>query len=112
MGETRLPNMLFGEVTKKRPAHEPRKRWRDLVSNDLKVLSIDGWYELCQDRDCWYQRCREGVSQLSPYAENLCASNRQPKGGPFTCQCVRTFRTAGDCTRHKRFYMSHTEYLT
>ena len=33
--------------------------------------------------------CREGISQLSPFAESLCAANRQPKGGPFTCQCGR-----------------------
>ena len=39
----RLPNiMLFGEMTKKGPAHGPL---------DLKILGIDGWFELCQDRD-------------------------------------------------------------
>ena len=52
MGETRVPNiMLFGELKKKRPAHGQRKRWRDLVSNDFKFLGIDGWYELCPQRD-------------------------------------------------------------
>ena len=62
MSETRLPSiMLFGEMKKKRPANQPRKSWRDLVSNDLNLLGIDGWYELCQDRDCWYQRCQEWI---------------------------------------------------
>ena len=42
---------------------------------------------------------------------NICAANRQPEGGPFTCQCGRIFCRAGDRTRHKRFCMSHTEYL-
>ena len=113
MGTTRLPNiMLFGEMKKKRPAHGPRKRWRDLVSNDLKIIGIDGWYELCQDRNRWYQRCREGISQLSPFAENICAANNQPESGPFTCQCGRIFCRAGDRTRHRRFCMSHTECLT
>ena len=43
----RLPNiMLFGEMIKISPAHRP------LVSNDLKILGIDGWFELCQYRDC------------------------------------------------------------
>ena len=64
------------------------------ISNDLKTLSIDGWYELCQGRDCWYQRCREGISLLSPFAENLCTANSQPEGGPFTGQCERPFRRA------------------
>ena len=37
MGETRLSKIMqFGEMKKKRPAHEPEKCWRDLVSNDLK----------------------------------------------------------------------------
>ena len=36
--------MLFGEMMTKKPAHGPRKRWRDLASNDLKILGIDGWY--------------------------------------------------------------------
>ena len=63
MGETRLPSiMLFGEMMTKKPAHGPRKYWRNLASNNLKILGIDGWYELCQDRDCWYHRCREGIS--------------------------------------------------
>ena len=34
------------------------------VSSDLNILGIDRWHELCQDRDCWYQRCREGISHL------------------------------------------------
>ena len=94
-----------------RPAHGPKKHWRDLVSDDLKLFDIDGWYKLCQDGDCWYQRCQE-ISQLSPFAENLCAANNQPKGGPFTCHCGKNFCRAGDHTRHKKFYMSHTECLT
>ena len=41
IGETRLPNiMLFGEMKNTKPAHGPRKHWRDLVSNDLVL--IDG----------------------------------------------------------------------
>ena len=34
--------MMFGEMKKKRPAHGPRKHWRDLVSDDLKLFDIDG----------------------------------------------------------------------
>ena len=45
---------------------------RDLVSNNLKILGINGWHELCQDKDCWYQRYQEGISQISPFAKNLC----------------------------------------
>ena len=34
--------MQFGEMKKKRPAHRPRKQWRDLVSNDLKFSVLKG----------------------------------------------------------------------
>ena len=37
----------LGEMKKKRTAHGPRKCWRDLISNDLKLLGMDGCYELC-----------------------------------------------------------------
>ena len=52
MDDTRLPNiMIFGEMKKKRPAHGPRKHWRDLVSMTLNFLVLmDGMN--CQDRDC------------------------------------------------------------
>ena len=35
ISETRLSKIMqFGEMKKKRPAHGPRKYWRNLVSND------------------------------------------------------------------------------
>ena len=37
------------------------------------------------------------------------ASNRQPEGEPFTCQCGSTFCRAGDHTRYMKFCMSHAE---
>ena len=64
--------MLFVEKKMKRPAYGPRKCLRDLVSNNFKILGIDEWYELCQDRDCWYKRYQEEISQLLIFAENIC----------------------------------------
>ena len=106
MDQNRLPQIvLYGEMRKKRPAHGPKKRWRDLVSTDLQNLNLsDSWQELCLDSNTWYKRCQEGISQLCPIAENLCAANNQPLGGIFTCLRGRTFRRAGDCKRHQKFY--------
>ena len=52
MSDERLPKIvLFGELKNKRPAHGPKKRWRDLVSGYLQQLGmVNGWYQLCQDR--------------------------------------------------------------
>ena len=114
MDENRLPQIvLYGEMKKKRPAHRPKKRWRNLVSIDLQNLNLsDSWQELCLDRDTWYKHCQEGISQLCPIGENLCAANNQSLGGIFTCLCERTFRRAGDWTRHQKFCkIAHSKSL-
>eukprot|EP00102_Acyrthosiphon_pisum_P010115 XP_008178283.1 PREDICTED: zinc finger BED domain-containing protein 5-like [Acyrthosiphon pisum] len=37
----------------KRPRGRPRKRWIDVVEEDLKILGVDNWRETVQDRDRW-----------------------------------------------------------
>ena len=85
MGDERLPKIvLFGELKNKRPAHGPKKRWRDLVSADLQQLGmVTGWYQVCQDRGEWYKRCQEGVDlaertpvlPVSPLGRELLCAN-------------------------------------
>ena len=41
--------MLFGELTKTRPRHGPKKRWRDLAVTDVRTLGIErDWFEIAQ----------------------------------------------------------------
>ena len=41
MEDFRMPKqLLFGELTKTRPRHGPKKRWRDLAVTDVRTLGI------------------------------------------------------------------------
>ena len=104
MGEERMPKqLLFGELEKKRPFSGPRKRWRDMVSADLRALDIlDNWYELAQDRTQWRRACKDGIKKCRSKTSE-CAANRHSGSSDFNCQCGRTFRRKGDLTRHSRF---------
>lgn len=104
MDEERMPKqLLFGELEKKRPFSGPRKRWRDMISSDLRTLNIqDNWYELAQDRPQWRRVCKDGVEKCQSKATE-CAVNRPSASSDFTCQCGRTFCRKGDLTRHSRF---------
>jgi len=31
----------------------PRKRWIDVVEEDLKIIEVEDWRETAQDRDRW-----------------------------------------------------------
>jgi len=35
------------------PRGRPRKRWIDVVEEDLKILGVEDWRETAQDRDRW-----------------------------------------------------------
>ena len=104
MGEERL-KMLFGELRKKRPFHGTKRRWRDLASADLQAIGVkEGWYQLCEDRKEWSERCRVGVEEVaSSRCRNTCAANHQAQASSFRCLCGRVFRRQGDLTRHKKF---------
>jgi len=41
----------------KRPREKPRKRWMDIVEEDLMRLGVHDWRELVQDRE----KCRDIV---------------------------------------------------
>ena len=72
MSESRIPKqLLFGWLPQPRPAHGPRKRWRDRVQQDLKCFNIDGsrWFELAQDRAAWRLDCRQGLAVFTQMQE-------------------------------------------
>ena len=46
MDDTPMPKcLLFGQLPSVRPAHGPRKRWKDCVSVDLRNNQIVNWYQ-------------------------------------------------------------------
>lgn len=68
MEDFRLPKQLFyGELTRgKRPQHKPRKRYKDVVKDDLRVLDIgvDEWEVLTESRAAWRKLVREGCMEF------------------------------------------------
>ena len=53
MDDHRLPKkILLGWLSKRRPAHGTKIRWRDQVKKDLKKFGIEekGWFKLAQDK--------------------------------------------------------------
>ncbi|KAL4113770.1 hypothetical protein QTP88_017351 [Uroleucon formosanum] len=37
----------------KRPRGRPRKRWLDIIEEDLKTVGVEEWKEIIQDREKW-----------------------------------------------------------
>ena len=72
MDDSRLPKQLFyGELSSgKRSQHKPKKRFKDNVKDNLKLMGIaeDNWEVLAADRDKWRKLIFDGA--------NLYESNR------------------------------------
>jgi hypothetical protein len=53
--ERKLYTVLVGKLEGKRPLEKPRRRWKDWIRMDLRVIgrwSVD-WIQLAQDRGRW-----------------------------------------------------------
>ncbi|XP_062507351.1 uncharacterized protein LOC134183789 [Corticium candelabrum] len=95
MNEERLlKKLMFGELRKTRPRHGTRKRWRDLVSQDLQLVDTKNiWYQRCQDRNGWFSLCQRGVEKVvTNRGKSRCAANVRFQGESFLCECRRSFR--------------------
>ena len=107
MEPSRMPKqLLYGELEKKRPTHGTKRRWRDLVTADIKAVNMDdGWYDLAQDRKAWQALCQEGLMSLVEQHHPGWPSGRSSSStvGSYPCLCGRSFRRKGDLTRHRRF---------
>ena len=92
MDDNRMPKrVLFGELQARRPPHSPKRRWRDVVLNNLSQLQLQSsWFTACQDRLAW----RRIISADLPQPAT-------PE--PFLCRCGRVFRRSGDLKRHSNF---------
>ena len=103
MSSDRLPKqLLFGELLKRRPFYGAKKQWRDEVTSDLRAISVEDWYVVCQDRERWSNLCAIAVDEVAQCREgNTCAANRASQERNFPCICGRRFKRQGDLTRHR-----------
>ena len=110
MDPCRLPKqLLFGELVRRRPCHGVKRRWRDVVAADVKIIDVgDDWYYIAQDRKAWRAMCGDGLSALvdrqrfdiRPTNVPTCSSTGATT---YPCSCGRLFHRQGDRTRHIRF---------
>ena len=100
---------LFGELEKKRPCNETKKRWRDGLSSDLHAIGVqDIWYELAHTEAKFVvENIILYVQRESRYnSDSTCAVNRARINSNidnYPCLCDKVFRCKGDLTRHNRF---------
>ena len=101
MPEYRAPKMaLFGWLPQPHLPGGPRKRWRDMICQDLKALGIakSEWYRQTSQRDCWRAIYRKGLAdQCSQHQSRSC----QPQNQVLCEKCGRGFCRVGDKARHK-----------
>ncbi|KAL1447281.1 hypothetical protein WDU94_008893 [Cyamophila willieti] len=68
MDSSRTPQQIaFGELlTGKRPQQKPRKRWIDILKNDLKEsrIEINEWRDIAQNREEWRKHVNEKVESI------------------------------------------------
>ena len=62
MPDNRIPRkVLFGWLQQPRPQGGPRRRWKDIIRQDLKDINVNEgqWYnEAVTSRDSWRALCR------------------------------------------------------
>ena len=71
MPEHRLPkSALFGWLPQPRPRCGPRRRWRDVIRSDLKLLGVaeHEWYDEASSRAGWRSICRSRMLTGEPTA--------------------------------------------
>ena len=93
MEEHRLPKQVFfGTLPSRRPAHAPRRRWKDCIMSDLRSRGLEGeWRAECESRSTWRSAYSAPVDAQHP-----------PPPPPVTCYtCDRQFARTSDRTRHK-----------
>jgi len=60
MEEDRMPKKIFTpELERTRRWGRPRKRWKEEVERDLRVLGVRRWRELVADRKKWKHIVRQ-----------------------------------------------------
>ena len=126
MDDTRMPKcLLFGQLPPVRPAHGPRKRWKDCVSVDLRQNQIVNWYQTANtsrvEWRCRYQdqdkelaaaapvecpTCGKVCSRPSDLKRHKCTAERrkpvhQQRGACQCADCGRWYRSRGGLAVHR-----------
>lgn len=91
MAPSRIPKqMLFSRFAVSRPSHGARKRWVDVVRDDVQccpALSEETWYEKAQDRVGWKNGCGSWTTEVKK----------------VECErCGRMFKGVLGVTQHQR----------
>ena len=92
MEDDRIPKaLLFGSFPGKRPAHGPRKRWRDCAR--LDVHQLPEWYQVATSSRRDWRQFYLGLHDKD---------NSDTDRSSVSCRtCRREFRRLGDLKRHK-----------
>ena len=101
MDDKRLPKQaLFGCLSKARPFHGVKMRWKDRVRKDMASLSTINltaeWYRFVQDRKKWYDLCHEGMEKKiacrlgQEQAERQTKRQHQSQHSELKFQCVNS----------------------
>ena len=107
MSNHRMPKIaLFGWLPQTRPPGGPRKRWKDQIRKDLKLLGVSEakWYdEANHSRDEWRAIYREGLQASLNHHQQRQGEEvlTQPQDRVWCQLCQRSFRRESDRKRHK-----------
>ena len=96
MEDYRIPKrILFGWLPQKHPPGGPRKRWRDVVKTDLKMVGVlDTWYSSALHGNMWNRLYTDAIQRNRQLARSSLPSVQ-------CVACGRTFRRKQDRARHK-----------
>ena len=89
MEDDRLPKQLFyGELKNgKRLPHKPKKRYKDCIKDNLKVLGVNigDWEVVAEDRVGWRYMIKEGCSAFEKKRINHADLKRATRKGKVAC---------------------------
>jgi hypothetical protein len=101
MGEERIPKrMLFGWLEHPRPAHGVKRRWKDVVADDLKRYGLkeSEWYQKAQDREEWKALWKRDIGGSKGDGED---SQQQVEGGENCDLCGFWCKGSGQLRLHR-----------
>ena len=118
MEDSRLPKQLFyGELQLgKRPRHKPRKRYKDVVKNNLKILGInvEDWEKSATNRPTWrrlvYEGCRSFEAKRLEHSILKRALRKQHTSGAL--ETLRTLQPNHLCDVCGRVCLSRAGLLS
>ena len=124
MDHTRLPKrLLFGQLhDAKRPRYKPKRRFQDLIKDDLKQAEIDrdSWESCAHNRASWRSLIHQGIKKLNEHQlktrelqravrKRLLSASVLGARAPLCCEvCNRTCQGRVGLVAHQR---THSQSL-